>query len=163
MVGVVNTSVTDQELRQMNDAGVRGIRFNLSPPGATTIDMIEPLARRIEPMGWHCQINAPAGEIVAAQKVSLRVPGRLVFDHLAHPPDVDSPSYQLMQRLIDRGNTWVKLSGAYGDSRSGPPEYADRVAVAQGYAHAAPERVVWGGDWPHPTTARQQAERCRAV
>ena len=62
MVGVVNPSVTDQELRQMHDAGVRGIRFNPSPPGATTLDMIEPLAKRIEPMGWHCQINAPADQ-----------------------------------------------------------------------------------------------------
>ena len=65
----------------MHDAGVRGIRFNLSPPGATTLDMIEPLAKRIEPMGWHCQINAPADQILAAQEIFLRVPGRLVFDH----------------------------------------------------------------------------------
>ena len=92
MVGVVNTSVTDQDLHQMHDAGVRGIRFNLSPPGATTLDMIEPLAKRIEPMGWHCQINAPADQILAAQDVFLRVPGRLVFDHLAHAPDVNSQS-----------------------------------------------------------------------
>jgi D-galactarolactone isomerase len=153
MVGVVNPPVTDQELRQMHDAGVRGIRFNLSPPGATTLDMIEPLAKRIEPMGWHSQINAPADQILAAQDIFLRVPGRLVFDHLAHAPDVDSPSYQLVRRLIDKGNTWVKLSGAYGDTKSGPPEYADRLAVAQGYARAAPERVVWGSDWPHPSEA----------
>jgi predicted TIM-barrel fold metal-dependent hydrolase len=151
MVGVVNTSVTDQELRQMHDAGVRGIRFNLSPPGATTIDMIEPLAKRIELMGWHCQINMPADQIVAAQEVFLRVPGRLVFDHLAHAPDVNGPAYQLIRRLIDKGNTWVKLSGAYADTKSGPPQYADRLAVAQGYAKAAPERVVWGSDWPHPS------------
>jgi D-galactarolactone isomerase len=151
MVGVVNTSVTDQELRQMHDAGVRGIRFNLSPPGATTIDMIEPLAKRIELMGWHCQINMPADQIVAAQEVFLRVPGRLVFDHLAHAPDVNGPAYQLIRRLIDKGNTWVKLSGAYADTKSGPPQYADRLAVAQGYAKAAAERVVWGSDWPHPS------------
>jgi D-galactarolactone isomerase len=151
MVGVVNTSVTDQELRKMHDAGVRGIRFNLAPPGATTLEMIEPLARRVEPMGWNCQINAPADQIVAAQEIFLRVPSRLVFDHLAHVPNVGSPSHQLVRRLIDKGNTWVKLSGAYADSKSGPPEYADRLAVAQDFARAAPERVVWGSDWPHPT------------
>jgi predicted TIM-barrel fold metal-dependent hydrolase len=151
MVGVVNPSVTDQELRQMHEAGVRGIRFNLAPAGATTIDMVEPLAKRIEPMGWNCQINMPAEQIVAAQDVFLRVPGRLVFDHLAHAPDVNGPAYQLIRRLLDKGNTWVKLSGAYADSKSGPPQYADRLAVAQGYAKAAPERVVWGSDWPHPT------------
>jgi D-galactarolactone isomerase len=153
MVGVVNTSVTDAELRQMHDAGVRGIRFNLSPAGATTVDMIEPLAKRIEPMGWNCQINAPPDQILAAQEIFLRVPSRLVFDHLAHAPDLNSQEYQLIRRLIDKGNTWVKLSGAYADTKSGPPEYADRVAIAQGYARAAPERVVWGSDWPHPTEA----------
>jgi predicted TIM-barrel fold metal-dependent hydrolase len=156
MVGVVNTSVTDDQLRQMHDAGVRGIRFNLAPPGATTLDMIEPLAKRIEPMGWHSQINAPADQIVAAQEIFLRVPGQLVFDHLAHAPDVNSPTYQLVRRLIDKGNTWVKLSGAYADTKSGPPAYADRLAVAQGYAKAAPERVVWGSDWPHPS---EQADK----
>ena len=163
MVGVVNTSVTDQELRQMHDAGVRGIRFNLSPPGATTLDMIEPLAKRIELMGWHCQINMPADQIVAAQEIFLRVPGRLVFDHLAHAPDVNGPGYQLIRRLIDKGNTWVKLSGAYADTKSGPPEYADRLAVAQGYASAAPERGLGQRLAASHRTGRQEAERCRAV
>ena len=77
----------------------------------------------------------------------------LEMHHLAHAPSVDSPSYQLVRRLLDKGNTWVKLSGAYADTKSGPPEYADRLAVAQGYARAAPERVVWGSDWPHPSEA----------
>jgi predicted TIM-barrel fold metal-dependent hydrolase len=151
MVGVVNTSVTDAELRQMHDAGVRGIRFNLAPAGATTVDMIEPLAQRIASMGWNCQINAPPDQIVAAQDIFLRVPCRLVFDHLAHAPDTNSPCYALIRRLLDKGNTWVKLSGAYADTKSGPPAYADRLAVAQGFARAAPERVVWGSDWPHPS------------
>ena len=100
-------------------------------------------------MGWHCQINMPADQIVAAQEVFLRVPGRLVFDHLAHAPDVNGPAYQLIRRLIDKGNTWVKLSGAYADTsrvRRNMP-----IDMAQGYAKAAPERVVWGSDWPHPS------------
>ena len=78
------------------------------------------------------------------------MPARLVFEHLARAPDVNGPAYQLIRRLIDKGNTWMDLSGVNIDSKSGPPEYADRVAVAQGYAKAAPERVVWGSDWPHP-------------
>jgi predicted TIM-barrel fold metal-dependent hydrolase len=53
--------------------------------------------------------------------------------------------------LIDRGRTWVKLSGAYLDTKVVPPIYADATAVARAFASAAPERVVWGSDWPHPT------------
>ena len=55
-----------------------------------------------------------------------------------------------MLALIDKGKTWVKLSGAYADTKIGPPTYADATAVAQAYAKHAPERCVWGSDWPHP-------------
>ena len=57
---------------------------------------------------------------------------------------------------MDRGRTWVKLSGAYADTRVGPPTYADSSAVARAYAKAAPERCVWGSDWPHPTEQTKQ-------
>jgi D-galactarolactone isomerase len=156
MVGVVNTSVTDQELAEMHKAGVRGIRFNLAQAGATTIDMLEPLSQRVSAMGWNCQINMDGDKIVAAQDVFLRIQGNLVFDHLAHvtePQGVNSPAFTLMRRLLDKGNTWIKLSGAYVDTKVGPPTYADSTAVAQAYVRTAPQRLVWGSDWPHPTEA----------
>ena len=83
----------------------------------------------------------------------LRLPSNLVFDHLAHiPRDVgtEHASFKTMRRLLDKGRAWVKLSGAYADTKVGPPTYADSTAVAQAYAKAAPERCVWGSDWPHP-------------
>jgi predicted TIM-barrel fold metal-dependent hydrolase len=156
MVAVVNTSVSDAELQEMHAAGVRGIRFNLAPPGATTIDMLEPLSRRVGPMGWHCQINMPGTQILAAQDLFMRIPGKLVFDHLAHVPEpdgVNSPVFVLIRKLLDKGNAWVKLSGAYADTKLGPPTYADSTAVAKAYVQAAPQRLVWGSDWPHPTEA----------
>jgi predicted TIM-barrel fold metal-dependent hydrolase len=58
--------------------------------------------------------------------------------------------YAKVRALIDRGRTWVKLSGAYADTKIGPPTYADSSAVARAYVRAAPERLVWGSDWPHP-------------
>jgi predicted TIM-barrel fold metal-dependent hydrolase len=57
---------------------------------------------------------------------------------------------------MDKGRTWVKLSGAYADTKVGPPTYADSSAVARAYAKAAPERCVWGSDWPHPTEHTKQ-------
>jgi len=153
-VAVVNTSVTDAELRRMHDLGVRGIRFNLAQAGATTLDMLEPLSQRVDALGWHCQINMPGDKIVAAADTFLRVRGKLVFDHLAHcpqPQGVDSDTFKLIRRLLDQGNTWVKLSGAYADTKIGPPTYSDSSAVARAFAAAAPTRVVWGSDWPHPT------------
>jgi predicted TIM-barrel fold metal-dependent hydrolase len=153
-VAVVNTSVTDEELRKMHDLGVRGIRFNLAQAGATTLDMLEPLSKRVDALGWHCQINMPGEKIVAAADTLLRIRGKLVFDHLAHCPQtqgVEGETFKLLRRLLDKGNTWVKLSGLYMDTKAGPPTYADTVAVARAIGSAAPTRVVWGSDWPHPT------------
>ena len=154
MVAVVHPDVTDAELHAMHEAGVRGIRFNLAQAGATTIDMVEPLARRVDALGWNCQFNINGPDLVAAQDLFLRIPCKLVFDHLAHVPEpegANGPQFALMRRLLDKGNSWIKLSGPYYDTKVGPPTYADSVAVARAYVKAAPERMVWGSDWPHPT------------
>jgi D-galactarolactone isomerase len=159
MVAVVDTSVSSDELKRMHGLGVRGIRFNLATGGATTPEMIEPLAKRVNDLGWHIQINAPATKIMEIMPILERVPAPIVFDHLAHipqPDGVNDPLYAKVRTLIDKGRTWVKLSGAYGDTKVGPPTYADTSAVARAYAKAAPERCVWGSDWPHPTEQSKQ-------
>ena len=56
-----------------------------------------------------------------------------------------------IRKLLDAGRTWVKLSSAYQDSKLGPPTYADIAPVAKAFVKAAPERMLWGSDWPHPT------------
>ena len=152
-VVVVNDGVSEAELLRMHAAGARGIRFNLAQAGATTPEMIEPLARRIEGLGWHIQINAAPQKIIEIMPILDRVPCPVVFDHLAHIPEpegVRHPLYAQVRAMLDKGRTWVKLSGAYADTLIGPPSYADSSAVAKAYARAAPERCVWGSDWPHP-------------
>jgi D-galactarolactone isomerase len=153
-VAVVDTSVTDAELKRLHGLGMRGTRFNLVQAGATTVEMLEPLSKRIHELGWHIQINAKPELIVEIEPLLMRLPTPLVFDHLAHVPrdvGVDSPAFKTMRKLIDQGRTWVKLSGAYQDTKVGPPTYADATPIAQAYVKAAPERMVWGSDWPHPT------------
>jgi predicted TIM-barrel fold metal-dependent hydrolase len=159
MVAVVNDSVSADELKRMHTLGVRGIRFNLAQAGATTAEMLEPLSRRVNDLGWHIQINAPAARIMEIMPILERVPSPIVFDHLAHipqPDGVNHPLFAKVRALIDKGRTWVKLSGAYADTKVGPPTYADSSAVARAYAKAAPERCVWGSDWPHPTEQQKQ-------
>src|SRR6202011_6327174 len=70
---------------------------------------------------------------------------------LPQPAGIDHPAFAIIRRLIDKGRTWVKMSGAYLDTKVGPPTYADVTKVAQTFVKAAPERMVWGSDWPHPT------------
>ena len=153
-VAVVNTSVTDAELKQLHEGGVRGIRFNLAQAGATTLDMVRPLAQRIAPMGWHVQVNAPADLLLQAKPVWSDLPVQVVFDHLGHIPEPDAashPTFAMVRELMRQGRAWVKLSGFYNESLVGYPTYADSVQVAAVYARESPDRVVWGSDWPHPT------------
>ena len=153
-VAVVDTSVTDAELKRLNDLGVRGVRFNLVQSGATTIDMLEPLSKRVNDLGWHVQIHMLGDHIVENADLLQRLPAPIVFDHLARipqPAGVDHPAFALVLKLLDKGRTWVKLSGAYQDTRTGPPAYADVSTVARAYVKASPERLVWASDWPHPT------------
>src|SRR5262245_54864993 len=160
MVAVVNDKVSTDELKRMHEAGVRGIRFNLAQAGATTPEMLEPLSRRVNDLGWHIQINAPAAKIIEIMPIlETKVASPIVFDHLAHipqPAGVNDPLFAKVRGLMDKGRTWMKLSGAYADTKVGPPTYSDTSAVAQAYAKAMPERCVWGSDWPHPTEQSKQ-------
>jgi predicted TIM-barrel fold metal-dependent hydrolase len=153
-VAVVDTSVTDAELKRLNGLGIRGIRFNLVQAGATTVDMLEPLSKRIADLGWHVQIHQTGDGIVKMEDVLQKVASPIVFDHMGRIPKdvgVDHPAYTVISRLIDKGRTWVKISGAYMDTKIGPPTYADSTKLAQAFVKLAPQRMVWGSDWPHPT------------
>lgn len=153
-IAVVDTDVTRLELEQMAAAGIRGIRFNLKVDTTITSSMIEPLAGRIGDFGWHVQVNMRPDTLIASESLLNRLRVPIVFDHLAHiPPEpgIEHPAFRAVCRLIDKGNTWVKLSGAYLDSRVGPPSYSDVGSVARAFVEHAPERIVWGSDWPHPT------------
>jgi predicted TIM-barrel fold metal-dependent hydrolase len=153
-IAVVNTQVTDAELKALNKAGVRGIRFNLAPPGTTTLDMVAPLAARIADMGWHVQLNAPANYLLENKEVWFNLPVPVVFDHLGRVPEPDAtqnPTFFMVMELLQRNKAYVKLTGFYNESVVGAPSYADSVVEAAMYAKEAPNRVVWGSDWPHPT------------
>ena len=152
-VAVVNDKVTDAELKELNSVGVRGIRFNFSVAGdATSLDMVLPLCERIRSMGWHIQVVANPATIAANAAIWSKSPCPIVFDHLAHVTDPNDPALDLIVKLMQQKKAWVKLSGAYIRSKVGAPTYADRAPIARAFVEAAPDQVVWGSDWPHPTS-----------
>jgi predicted TIM-barrel fold metal-dependent hydrolase len=90
--------------------------------------MIEPLAKRVAPLGWHLQFQMGGDQIVELADVLRRLPTPMVFDHLANPPlpaGMAHPSHQIVRELLDKGRTWVKLSGAYANSKIGTPSYPE--------------------------------------
>ncbi len=150
-IAVVHPTVTDAELKRLMDDGIRGIRFTQFDPktAATTRDMIEPLAKRVEPLGLHVQLHLRSDQIVETADLLQRLPGTIVFDHLGRlTAGVNDPAFTVVRRMLDNGRTWMKLSGAY--MLAEPPAYAAATPIARAYIEAAPERMVWGSDWPHP-------------
>ena len=155
-IAVVHPTVTDTELVAMNKAGVRGLRFTLHEPrtAVTSVEMIEPLAHRAHRLGWHVQLHLRAEQIVLWADMIEKLPGTVVFDHMARLPQPQGarhPAFAIVKRMIDKGSTWVKLSGPYLETQVGPPRYADVKGAARAFLEHAPERCVWGSDWPHPT------------
>ncbi|AIR90955.1 amidohydrolase family protein [Pseudomonas cremoricolorata] len=151
-IAVVERNISDQALQAMDEAGVRGIRFNLSVGGAA-LEGLESLAARVQDLGWHVQLATGPRLAELAERLS-KLPGKLVIDHFGHVPQpegVDSAAFAALQRLLDQGNTWVKLSAPYLRSQVGAPGYGDVGKVAQALVERNVERLLWGSDWPHPT------------
>ncbi len=159
-IAVLHPTITDAGLKQLDAGGIRGIRFSLGDPATAVVslDMVEPLAKRIAPLGWHVQLHWPGDMIAENAAMLARLPCSIVIDHMGRfPPAVGiaHPAWKAILGLIDRGRTWVKLGGAYLNTQVGPPGYADATRVAQAFVKTAPQRLVWGSDWPHPSEKGQ--------
>jgi predicted TIM-barrel fold metal-dependent hydrolase len=148
---VVDDTAGAAELEAMAPRGVRGVRFNAVSGNGVPIEQLERLVERIAPLGWHVQLYAHAAEMVELEPVLRRLPVTLVVDHMggvkAAGGGVDHPGFRALLRLME-GGAWAKLCGYR--SSSGAP-YADVAPMARALLSAAPERCVWGTDWPHPS------------
>lgn len=153
-VAVPSAQATDRELDDLHAVGVRGIRFNLaSNTAGLDAASIPRWADRIRHRGWHVQLFAEIEHFpdLEAQLAGLTVD--FVIDHfgLAKAANgVQSKGFQTLLRLLARDNCWAKLIGPYRISTV--PRFADVTPLAQAMVAIAPDRLVWGTDWPHPNT-----------
>ncbi|MFT4065192.1 amidohydrolase family protein [Paraburkholderia sp.] len=166
-IATVRPDITDRQLEALHAGGIRGLRFTLYTPdhAPTRFDMIEPLAQRIRGLGWHLQLHWTAAQIVEHRALVERLPVQFVFDHFARLPLPDAlthPACALVTGWLREGRAWLKLSAPYLDSRSGAASgYADMNALARHWIDVAPDRLVWGSDWPH--TSKQPPPSPRSI
>ncbi len=152
-VAVVEQTVDDGELARMTDAGIRGIRFFMFPGGVLSWDVLEPMAARVHDFGWHVQLQLDGRGLHNREDLLRRLPGNLVIDHTGkflEPVGIEHPGFRSLLRLLDGGRCWIKLSAPYETSRDGPPSYRDVGVLAKTLIEAAPERMLWASNWPHP-------------
>lgn len=153
-VVVVDEATMPQELQRLADEGAVGLRFNVVSGNGTPVEQIESMARRVASLGWHMQLYMKGPLVKQLAPHLARLPVPLVLDHMAGANAADGPEGEELEaalRLLETGNVWVKICGY----RSSKPPYDDLLPIARRFVATAPERCVWGTDWPHTQFATQ--------
>ena len=155
-VVTLRREVTDAQIAELHEAGVRGVRFNFVKRlvDVTPIDVLQDIARRIAPFGWHVVVYFEAADLPDLEHFFASLPTRVIVDHMGRPDvqkPLDGPEFEHFVRFMRvNDNVWSKVSGAERLSVSGPPNYSDFIPFARRIVETYPDRVLWGTDWPHP-------------
>jgi D-galactarolactone isomerase len=154
-VAYVGSEVSESEIKRLHEHGVRGLRVYLDKNHIPTQQQIRTLGKQAADQGWSLQfVGTSRKEIfVEWQATLLKLPCPSVIDHfgwLPQPAGVNSETAGTLYKLLESGRVYVKLSGLYLSSAIGFPTYSDLDEVATRFIALAPERIIWGSDWPHP-------------
>jgi len=155
-VAVVKPEITDEELIALNDAGVKGVRFNFVKRLVDTLpyEKLMSVAERVKHLGWHIVIYFESPELPELYDFFSGLPTDVVVDHMGRPDvsgDPEDETFQLFHKLMRENlNFWCKVTCPERLSKLGPPDYADFISFGKSIVDAFPDRVLWGTDWPHP-------------
>jgi 2-pyrone-4,6-dicarboxylate lactonase len=159
-VAFVGEEVTDDELKWMDRAGVKGVRFNFVKRlvDFTPRELLERIAKRIAPMGWHIVIYFEMPDLPELESFFTSLPTTVVVDHMGTPDvtkGVDHPENQRFHRMMEaHRNFWVKATCPERMTVAGAP-YDDVVPFGRALVEKFPDRVIWGTDWPHPNMKKE--------
>lgn len=154
-VCIANNSFSVDDFKSLDEVGVKGIRFNFVKHlgGAPDLGEMKKVLDKVIPLGWHLVIHVNAEDLIQYQKFFESLGDlNIVVDHMGRVPTdqgVDQSAFQILLAFLAKENWWSKVSGAERISNSGPPFY-DAVPYAQALINIAPDRILWGTDFPHP-------------
>ncbi len=150
-VVVIDETTSDADMRALSDSGAVGARIMDLPGGAVGLDALEAVDARANAADWMIAVQFDGNRLRDHLPRLERIRSRWVFDHHGKffaGVGPDGPEIAALLRLIDRGNVWFKFAGVYESSRAGWP-YEDVAAFSRRIADHAPERIIWGSNWPH--------------
>ncbi|MFZ1344316.1 amidohydrolase family protein [Thiothrix eikelboomii] len=152
-VCIANDSFSENDFQDLHDGGVRGVRFNFVKHlgGAPNLDSMKTVLERVKPLGWHLVIHVNAEDVISYAEFFDALDMDIVVDHMGRVPTtegVGQQAYKILLERMQRDHWWMKVCGSERISM-GPPFY-DAVPFAQGFIELAPERILWGTDYPHP-------------
>jgi 2-pyrone-4,6-dicarboxylate lactonase len=159
-VAIVDGSESDADFAALHDGGVRGVRFNFVRHlgGAPDPEVFRHVLGRIKPMGWHVVLHFDAADIVPLNDMIRALPLPFVIDHMGRVDSalgLEQPAFRALLDLARREQCWIKVSGSERISRK---PYDAAIPFARALVRAAPERVLWGTDFPHPNLAEPADE-----
>ncbi|HEY4373573.1 MAG TPA: amidohydrolase family protein [Burkholderiales bacterium] len=158
-VAMLHAGVTDSQLADLNAGGMRGMRFNFVKHlgGMQDIELFDKMIERAEPLGWHVVLHLDAEDLEEHQGRIKRMKVPFVIDHMGRAKAAEGLQQKPFQILLDlmRNNplAWVKICGSERVSVGKRP-FKDAVPFAQALVEAAPDRILWGTDWPHPNISK---------
>ncbi len=153
--GVVrlNEKVTRTGCEHLHEAGIRGVRFAFNPQHGGDLDLgtFNHVLGCIAGLGWFVELHFDGAALPGLQDWLASIRATIVIDHFGRIDPAqgqDQAPFKVLRTLAARDNVWVKISGAERITRQGPP-YMDVAPFAHALLGVAPDRLVWGTDWPH--------------
>jgi len=152
-VCIADDSFTDKDFKYLDDNGVKGVRFNFVTHlgGAPNLEVMENVINKVIPLGWHLVIHVNAEDIVKYADFFAKFDLTIVVDHMGRVPTskgVEQEAYKILCEFMRKPNWWVKICGA--ERIALQPPFYDAIPYAQGLVAIAPDRILWGTDYPHP-------------
>jgi predicted TIM-barrel fold metal-dependent hydrolase len=159
-VAIVDDTFTDADFDTLDRGGVRGVRFNFVKHlgGSPDMAVFNRVLDRIKGRGWHVVLHVDAPDIIPLSDMIRKLPLPFVIDHMGRVPaaaGVDQPPFKALIEIAKQDNAWIKVCGS---ERIDMPPYAKAVPIAHALVEAAPDRVLWGTDFPHPNSTHDADE-----
>ena len=157
-VAIVDDAFADADYAALHEQGIRGVRFNFVKHlgGMQDPGVVFRVVERIRPLGWHVVVHLDAADMIELSPLLRRLPAPFLIDHMARvkaQEGLEQPAFQALLELMALEQCWVKVCGSERVSSAGPP-FHDAIPFAQALIARAPDRVLWGTDWPHPNVGR---------
>ena len=151
---IIDETYGDKEFQKMQDGGIRGVRFNFVRHlgGRPDMGFFRKTVERLAAMGWHLILHLDAQDLPELESVFKTLPVPFVIDHMGRvkaSEGLDQQPFRVLLQTLRNEKAWVKICGAERVSSKGPP-FTDAVPFGRALVEAAPDRVLWGTDWPHP-------------
>jgi 2-pyrone-4,6-dicarboxylate lactonase len=155
---IIDETCGERDFQRLHDGGIRGVRFNFVKHlgGRPDMAFFKHTVARVKDMGWHLILHLDATDLMEFDELFRRIPVPMVIDHMGRVKTADGleqPAFKVLLDWMKHDKFWVKICGAERVSSKGLP-FTDAVPFARKLIEAAPERILWGTDWPHPNVGK---------